>query len=643
MRPLVRTERGIVRRVVVVGAGVSGLAATLELCAANVPVLLVSLAPARRSHSGCNSSGIYAGEGSESHLADTIAAGAFLAHQAPVKAMLRSAAGVVDSLTAIGVPFERTASGELALGGAVGTKRHATAYSGMRTGQRVLHALEEQVRRLETQLVLDEAGAAMPGEPRVRALEGWDFLSVVEDDNGAVVGVVLQDTYTMAVKAMRADAVCIATGGGAQIFGATTASDACTGAPLASLIRSGAVYANGELVQLHPATIAGPRKHRELTERCLAVGGRLWVPRDSQDARSATEIPERERTYALETDALPLGNLTPWSEATRALYGVGGISGRVRAFLDLTHVSPSSPDVVECLDAARRIAGVDPRSVPVPVTSAAHYFLGGLWTDFEANTSAELVDGSPRNHATSLPGVYAVGEACYQYHGAGALGCNVILSHVFAGRVAARAITSYRSSLGRSAFDLPGSIFERAEARELQRYEAMFSREAIGDAPSGRELHDRLHIAMRQSCGPTRDRDGLRAVLEEVESLSERSQHAVLADRGSRLNQTAVHARALDGMLTLAHVILRSALAREETRGVHARSDFPTTSTSAPRTTLARSSRDGSVEFLRGFSYNSVGTAIDVGDSVDVSAHGHGQDAAKARPSPGTRDDGAAA
>src|SRR6188508_1114262 len=243
------TESGKVRRVIVVGGGLAGLTTVMKLCEAGIPVDLFSLVPVKRSHSVCAQGGINAsvntkgeGDSPEVHLEETVYGGDFLANQPPVKGMTYAAPGIVYMLDRMGVPFNRTSEGLLDFRRFGGTLFHRTAFAGATTGQQLLYALDEQVRRFETLDVEDEHGVAIHGEKMVQKFESWDFLSAVLGDDGSCVGIVAQDLKSMAIRAFRADAVCLATGGPGIIFGRSTNSVICTGTAAAAVYRQGAIY-----------------------------------------------------------------------------------------------------------------------------------------------------------------------------------------------------------------------------------------------------------------------------------------------------------------------------------------------------------------------------------------------------------------
>src|SRR3954463_10457187 len=209
------TDSGKVRRVIVVGGGLAGLTTVIKLCEAGIPVDLFSLVPVKRSHSVCAQGGINAsintkgeGDSPQVHLEETVFGGDFLANQPPVKGMADAAPGIVFMLDRMGVPFNRTPEGLLDFRRFGGTLFHRTAFAGATTGQQLLYALDEQVRRFETVDVEDDKGIVIPGEKMVRKFEYWDFLSLVQDEEKVTRSIVAQDLKSMQIKAFPSDAVC---------------------------------------------------------------------------------------------------------------------------------------------------------------------------------------------------------------------------------------------------------------------------------------------------------------------------------------------------------------------------------------------------------------------------------------------------
>jgi succinate dehydrogenase / fumarate reductase flavoprotein subunit len=480
-----RSESGKVRRVIVVGGGLAGLTTVIKLCEAGVPVDLFSLVPVKRSHSVCAQGGINAsvntkGEGDSPriHLEETVYGGDFLANQPPVKGMADAAPGIVYMLDRMGVPFNRTPEGLLDFRRFGGTLFHRTAFAGATTGQQLLYALDEQVRRYETVDVEDEKGIVIRGEKMVRKFEFWDFLGIVQDDNGRCVGIVAQDIKTMGIDTFVGDAVCLATGGPGIVFGRSTNSVINTGTAAAAVYRQGACYGNGECIQVHPTAIPGADKLRLISESARGEGGRVWVPKDPKEKRRGRDVPEKDREYFLEAKYPGYGNLVPRDIASRELflkcfhegkgvYNTKSNKNEFEVYLDLTHMPKEvlKRKLAGILEIYEKFVGEDPYENPMRVFPAVHYSMGGLWVDFEKAADGGLVKGSPRNQSTNIEGLYAAGEVDYQYHGANRLGANSLLSCIYAGLECGPAMASYRKNLQKSSFDVSSSVFEKAEKR----------------------------------------------------------------------------------------------------------------------------------------------------------------------------------
>ena len=258
----------------------------MKIAEAGHEVDLISVVPVKRSHSVCAQGGINGavntkGEGDSpaKHLDDTVYGGDFLANQRPVKQMCDMAPEIIYLFDRMGVPFSRTKEGLMDFRRFGGTLHHRTAFAGASTGQQLLYALDEQVRRWEV-------------EKRVTKYEGWEMLSLILDDHQVCRGLVAMDLQTLELKAFPADAVIMATGGPGLIFGKSTNSMTCTGSAVSACYQQGARYANGEFIQVHPTSIPGEDKLRLMSESARGEGGRVWVPKADGDARNPRDIPE---------------------------------------------------------------------------------------------------------------------------------------------------------------------------------------------------------------------------------------------------------------------------------------------------------------------------------------------------------------
>src|SRR6267154_2062099 len=547
-------------KVIVVGGGLAGLMATIRVAEAGIPVDLFSIVPVKRSHSVCAQGGINAaknqkGEGDtvDKHFDDTIYGGDFLANQPLVKRMCEAAPGIIDLLDRMGVMFNRTPEGLLDYRRFGGTLYHRTAFAGATTGQQLLYALDEQVRRHES-------------EGKVKKFEGATFLSAVIDEGGVCRGICAMDLRSMEVTTYAADAVIFATGGNGAIFGRSTNSVVCTGSAQAALFQQGVDYANGEFIQVHPTAIPGEDKLRLMSESARGEGGRVWVPKKAGDTRPAKSIPESERFYFLEEWYPKYGNLVPRDIATRAIHRIVyqeklGLVGQAAVYLDVTHISRATLDrkLEGILEIYEKFLGVDPREEPMKVFPAMHYTMGGLWVN-------------DQDQATNVPGIYAAGECEYQYHGANRLGANSLVSCIFGGGIAGPAAVKYARNLERGAEAVEGSVFAREQKRQEEINQALISQQGSENPIT---IWKHLGEIMTEHVTVTRVNKSLETALAKINDLEARFRKINLSDRTRWSNQTLNFARELGNMLTLARVITAGALRRNESRGAHYKPDYP--------------------------------------------------------------------
>jgi succinate dehydrogenase / fumarate reductase flavoprotein subunit len=550
-------------RVIVVGGGLAGLSATIKIAEKGVDVDLFSIVPVRRSHSVCAQGGINAavnlkgeGDSPEIHFDDSIYGGDFLANQSIVKDMCERGPSIIYLLDRMGVMFNRTPEGNLDFRRFGGTLHHRTAYAGATTGQQILYALDEQVRRQEV-------------EGKVKKYENWEVLSAVLDDDGACRGIVAQDMKTMEIKAFPADAVILATGGPGLIFGRSTNSMINTGTAAASVYQQGALYANGEFIQVHPTAIPGEDKLRLMSESIRGEGGRVWTYKDGKP------------WYFLEEMYPAYGNLVPRDIATRAIFDICvrqklGVDGQNQVYLDVSHLDPHMLEVKlgGVLDIYRKFVGDDPTKVPMRIFPAVHYSMGGLWTDQFTGM-------------TSIPGLFAAGEVDYQYHGANRLGANSLLSCIHGGLyVAGPASIEHAKGSAKSAASVGSGPFDREVARQRDRYNAVVAARGKENPYS---LWLEMGSVMTDNVTVVRYNDKLEETDRKLQELMERYREVGVPDQSGWSNQALFFTRQLWNMLVLARVITRGALQRDESRGAHFKPDFPERDDARfLKTTLAR-------------------------------------------------------
>jgi succinate dehydrogenase / fumarate reductase flavoprotein subunit len=573
-------------RIIIVGGGLAGLMATIKIAEMEQEVDLFSIVPVRRSHSVCAQGGINGavnqrgtGDSTWEHFDDTIYGGDFLANQPPAKAMCEMAPAIIYMFDRMGVPFNRTAEGHLDFRRFGGAKHPRTAFAGATTGQQLLYALDEQTRRHEV------AGL-------VKKYEHWELISLVVDGRQTCRGITAMNLKSMEVRAFPADAVILATGGIGSIFGRSTNSMICTGSAQSIAYQQGALYANGEFIQVHPTAIPGEDKLRLMSESARGEGGRVWVPRVKGDARPPAEIPERERWYFLEEKYPEYGNLVPRDIATREVFQVCidgyGINGESQVYLDLTRIPRDVLDrkLMGILEIYEIFVGDDPREVPMRIFPGVHYTMGGVWVDY--------------GQQTNVPGLFACGECDYSIHGANRLGANALLSCVYGGGVAGPNAVRFAEARDHDGSE---SLYDSERRRQEEINEDLVRRQGLENIF---DIHDEMGRWMTDNVTVIRYNDRLRQTDNKLQELIERYRRVNLNDANRWATMVLPHARQLYNMLQLARVITLGALARNETRGAHYKPEFPARNDDEwLRTTKASFSDEAPV-----FSYEEVDTSL---------------------------------
>ncbi len=534
-------------RIIVVGGGLAGLMATIRACESGMNVDLFSVVPVKRSHSVCAQGGINGavntkGEGDSPwiHFDDTIYGGDFLANQPPVQKMCEAAPAIIYLMDRLGVPFNRTSEGLLDFRRFGGTKHHRTAFAGASTGQQLLYALDEQVRRFEV-------------EGMVRKFETWEYLGYIQDTHGNCCGIVATNIITMEVRAFAASAVALATGGPGMVFGKSTNSIINTGAAAAVTYLQGAKYANGEFIQVHPTAIPGEDKLRLMSESARGEGGRVWVPKNGKP------------WYFLEEMYPAYGNLVPRDIATRAIHKVVydlnlGVDGKAVVYLDLTHIPAETlrQKLGAILDIYEKFTGDDPTKLPMKVFPAVHYSMGGLCVDYD--------------QMTSIPGLFAVGEVDYSIHGANRLGANSLLSCIYGGMVAGPAMAKWSKGLKKGAEEVSSTILDQAVKMHREKIDFISKMDGPENPFAlGRDLGD----WMTRNVTVVRYNDRLAETDKKLQEFQERWHRVGIKDRGTWANQSVHYTRQIYAMFHLARVITIGALKRDESRGAHYKPDFP--------------------------------------------------------------------
>ena len=529
-------------KVIIVGGGLAGLLAAMRVCEGGGTVDLFSYCPVKRSHSLCAQGGMNAcmdtkGEHDSvyEHFDDTVYGGDFLADQLAVKGMVEAAPKLVKMFDRMGVPFTRTAEGVLDLRNFGGQKNKRTVFAGSTTGQQLLYALDEQVRRWEV-------------KGKVTKYEFWEYIRAIKNKDGIVRGIVAQNMNSNEIKSFPADVVILATGGPGQVFGRCTASTICNGSAVSSAYQQGAHIGNPEFIQIHPTAIPGSDKNRLMSEACRGEGGRIWTYKDGKP------------WYFLEEMYPAYGNLVPRDVASRAIFKVCvhmglGIDNDRRVYLDLSHIPADSLErkLGGILEMYSEFVGQDPRKVPMEIFPSVHYSMGGIWVD--------------RNHHTNLPGLMAAGECDHQYHGANRLGANSLLSAAYSGFIAGPEALRWARS-GELGTALTEEEMESARKEAVEEFDRI--RNMTGSV-NAHQLHQEMGEIMYDYVSIERDNKGLDICLEKLKDILKRWDDIGVTDHGTWANQEAMFVRQLRNMILYAMAVTKAARCRDESRGAHAK------------------------------------------------------------------------
>lgn len=568
-------HRKMGKEVIVVGGGLAGLSAAMKLAEKGCHVKIVSVTKVKRSHSVCAQGGINAAMNLKNeedspfiHAYDTIKGGDFLADQPPVLEMCLAGPGIIRMMERFGCPFNRTLEGNLDFRRFGGTLYHRTAFCGASTGQQLLYALDEQVRRYEVQ-------------GKIEKFENHEFMRLILDGEGRARGIVFMDLFNLQLDVLKADAVVFGTGGPGLIFKKSTNSTFCSGAANGRLFKQGMHYANGEFIQIHPTAIPAEDKMRLVSESSRGEGGRLWVWGNSsktitrEDGKPLSCGETGKPWYFLEELYPAFGNLVPRDIAAREILGICemglGIDQKMEVYLDVSHLSEKiQHKIASVLDIYQKFTGEDPHKVPMRIFPAVHYSMGGAWVDWPA---ADDPDRWRRfRQMTNISGCFNVGESEFQYHGANRLGANSLLSCIFSGLVSGVEVPRYLDSLEHSYGNVPSPIFLHALKEEEKFKQDLMGRNGRENV---HELHEELSDVLIKHVTVKRNNADLMRALEEIKEIRERYKNICLDDKGTCLNQTYVFANQFSYMLEIALVITKGALLRNEFRGAHYKPEFP--------------------------------------------------------------------
>jgi len=557
-------------KVIVVGTGLAGAsaAATLAELGYQVDAFTFHDSP-RRAHSiaaqgGINAAKNYQGDGDSVHrlFHDTIKGGDFRAREANVHRLAEVSVNIIDQMVAQGVPFAREYGGLLDNRSFGGAQVSRTFYARGQTGQQLLLGAYQQLAR-------------QVGLGGVRLFNRSELVDVVTVE-GRAAGIVVRDLITGEVTSHAAHAVVLATGGYGNAFFLSTNAMSCNVTAAWRAHRKGAYFANPCYTQIHPTCIPQSDEFQSkltLMSESLRNDGRVWVPKNQDEKRSAADIPEEDRDYYLERLYPSYGNLAPRDISSRAAkravdkgLGVGPLKNGV--YLDFADaIARLGKDVVKerygnLFDMYERIAGENPYDMPMRMYPASHYTMGGLWVDYEL--------------MTSIPGLYAAGEANFSDHGANRLGASALMQGLADGYfVLPYTIGNYLAPMLNKA--IPSVDHPEFKAAELAARERFTGYLNIGGTRSPDWFHREVGKIIWDYCGMERTEQGLEKALSELPALyDEFKKDLRVTGNGESLNQTLEKAGRVDDFFQLGMLMCRDALERQESCGGHFRSEYQT-------------------------------------------------------------------
>lgn len=556
--------------VIVVGTGLagSGVAAALGELGYNVECFNYHDAP-RRAHSVAAQGGINSprarkvdNDSVDRFVKDTVKGGDFRGRESDAYRLGEEAIRVIDHMNAIGAPFAREYGGQLATRSFGGVQVSRTYYTRGQTGQQLqiagAQALLRQVAKGTVKMHLRQ-----------------EMLDLIVKD-GKARGIVVRDMVTGAVRARTAHAVVLATGGYGNIYHKTTLARMCNATAIWRAHKRGAYMANPCFVQFHPTGIPLTSEWQSKTtlmSESLRNDGRVWVPKAAGDDRAPASIPESERDYYLERRYPSFGNLVPRDVASRAArerieagFGVGPLKNAV--YLDFAEaIGRLGRDAIEerygnLFEMYRDDTGEDPYQVPMRIAPTVHFVMGGLWTSYDA--------------MTSIPGLFAAGEASWAYHGANRLGANSLLSASVDGWFTLPySVPDYLApQLGEDVLALDDEAVTAALQGVSDRVETLMG---IGGTHSPDYFHAKLGRILYRDCGVERSPEGLRQGITEIRALREEYWKDLrVVGEAADLNQELEKAGRVADYLEMAELMCVDALDRDESCGAHFRSDHQT-------------------------------------------------------------------
>lgn len=556
--------------VIIVGTGLAGssIAASLGEMGYNVKSFCFQDSP-RRAHSvaaqgGVNAAKNYKNDGDSVYrmFVDTLKGGDFRAREANVYRMAECSLNLIDQAVAQGVPFGREYGGYLNNRSFGGVQVSRTFYARGQTGQQLLLGAYQALMR-------------QVGKKSVQLFSRHEMLDLVVID-GKARGIIVRNLDTGAIERHAAHAVVLATGGYGKIYYLSTLAMGCNGSAIWRAHKKGALMASPSWIQVHPTSLPQSGDYQSkltLMSESLRNDGRIWVPSNKNETRKANDIPENERDYYLERRYPAFGNLAPRDISSRAAkeridagFGIGPLKNAV--YLDFSKaIKEQGKEKIQekygnLFDMYLKITGYDAYQEPMMISPSAHFSMGGLWVDYEL--------------MTTIPGLFALGEANFADHGANRLGANSLLQASVDGYfIAPYTIANYLSNeihTGKIATTTPE--FEEAENHVKQQIENFIS---IKGTKTVDYFHKTLGKLLYDYCGLARNEEGLKYAIDEIRKLKQEFYKDVkVSGLGNAMNSELEKAGRVADYFEIGELMCYDALTRNESCGAHFREEFQT-------------------------------------------------------------------
>ena len=580
-------------RVIVVGTGLAGGSAGATLAEQGYHVIQFCFQDSpRRAHSvaaqgGINAAKNYRNDGDSVHrlFYDTVKGGDFRSRESNVHRLAEISRQIIDQCVAQGVPFAREYGGLLDTRSFGGVQVQRTFYARGQTGQQLLIGAYQALSRQ-----IDAGNVEM--HPRTEMLD----LVVID---GHARGIIARDLVTGEISTHLADAVVLATGGYGNVFYLSTNAKGSNASAIWRAHRRGAYLANPCFTQIHPTCIPRSGDYQSkltLMSESLRNDGRIWVPKKRGDERPPNQIPEDERDYYLERIYPSFGNLVPRDIASRAAKtqcdeGRGVGPGGLGVYLDFADaIERMGRDAVEAkygnlFDMYQRITAENPYETPMRIYPAVHYTMGGLWVDYDLQTT--------------IPGLFAIGEANFSDHGANRLGASALMQGLSDGYfVLPTTLNDYVATAKLGEVRADDIAVTQVETETRERIEKLLS---INGNRTVDSFHRELGLLVWDMCGMARNEEGLRKALSRIPELRQEFWTNVkVPGTGEELNQQLEKANRVADFLEFAELMCLDALAREESCGGHFREEHQTPDGEAERD-------DENFSYVAAWEYTGVG------------------------------------